>query len=212
MFEDTRQIFQIGSKVVRIDKVKNFEELITDPSDPDQVPCWAEIWPAAVGLAHYLEACDWLSGCSVIELGAGLGLPGIVAGLNGAGVTFSDFHRLSLDYCSKNAELNGLKDYTTLFADWRDFPENRYYDVLLGADIVYEPRLLPYLEKIIKNYVRRGSLIILSHASRKVTFSFIEKLSTEERINNKEEYIQVEIEDSLFNSYRIAVHLITGAK
>jgi predicted nicotinamide N-methyase len=37
-----------------LEVVANVEDLVTDPEDDDQIPYWAEMWPAARGLAHYI--------------------------------------------------------------------------------------------------------------------------------------------------------------
>lgn len=55
------------------------------------------VWDAAVALAHYLAAnvdAGDIRGCSVIEVGAGAGAPGMVAALMGAIVTLTDRPRV----------------------------------------------------------------------------------------------------------------------
>jgi len=206
MLEDTQQYLHVGGEAVEIKKVKNFEALITDPADPDKVPCWAEVWPASLGMGEHLASREDLEGATVLELGAGLGLPGVVAGMKGAKVTFSDFNELSLEYCRKNAEANGLKEFNILLGDWRNFPQDLAFDLVLGSDIVYEPRLLPYLERVLSRFSREGSTILLSHAYRSVTFSFAEEICRKEELTNEVDYLRVEMEDSLLTYYRIAVH------
>ncbi len=196
-----------GKKMV-IHKVKNWEELITDPTDPDKVPCWAEIWPASIGLARYLYQERELSAKTAIELGAGLGVPGIMAGLKGAHITFSDFNQQALDFCHQNARANGLTKYDTLLADWRSFPRELHYDIVLGSDIVYEPRLLSYLENVFTGFLNGRSEILLAHPSRKVTYAFVEELAGKLKKENRVQYLEVTVEDSLLTNYRIAVHSI----
>ncbi len=191
-------------------KVKNFEELITDPADPDKVPCWAEIWPASVGLARYLYEKRDLSGYTAIELGAGLGVPGLMAGCKGAHITFSDFNQLALDFCARNARANKLQKFETMWADWRDFPADLNYDLVLGSEIMYEPRLLPSLKEVLVSFLRNGSEMILAHPRRNLSHSFVEEVATEagKEQNHRLEYVDVTVEDSLFNDYTIAIHLI----
>ena len=59
----------------------DLEALFDDAADPDQTPCWAEAWPAARGLADYFLQGPGLQGQKVLELGAGVGLPGVACGL-----------------------------------------------------------------------------------------------------------------------------------
>src|SRR5262245_51740780 len=57
---------------------------------PGYTPFWADIWPAARMLAKVIQRQTWTPDAEVIELGCGLGLPGIVALARGLRVTFSD--------------------------------------------------------------------------------------------------------------------------
>lgn len=69
-------------------------------------------WPCAVLLASYIVSCDVLKGCSTIELGAGCGLPSIVAALSGAKacvITERAQEPLVLQNLEMNVAKNGLK-------------------------------------------------------------------------------------------------------
>src|SRR5262245_60439216 len=61
------------------------------------------LWPAAIALAHEV-ATRALAGARVLELGAGTGLPGIVAASAGAHVVQTDRQKLALHVCRLNAE------------------------------------------------------------------------------------------------------------
>lgn len=52
----------------------------------DGDPYWTRVWPSAVALAHQLlKRPELVRGCSVADLGAGLGVAGLAAALAGAG-------------------------------------------------------------------------------------------------------------------------------
>ena len=47
-------------------------------------PYWAQVWPSAIALARFiLSQPGIIKGKSVVELAAGLGLPSLVAMMNG---------------------------------------------------------------------------------------------------------------------------------
>ncbi|RYY65449.1 MAG: hypothetical protein EOO13_17190, partial [Chitinophagaceae bacterium] len=55
-------------------------------------PYWAKLWPASIGLCHYLEANKYLlQNKTVLELAAGLGLPSLLAARYAASVICSDY-------------------------------------------------------------------------------------------------------------------------
>lgn len=72
----------------------------------------AALWPCALPMARWLVAHRaWLSGRSVLELGSGVGLCGIVAAVFAAGcpaarVVLSDFSPSTLDALTYNVKLN----------------------------------------------------------------------------------------------------------
>ncbi len=60
-------------------------------AEDERLPYWAELWPSAIGLAHYLDRDVSLRGKHVLELGCGLGLLGVIAARDGARVLCTDY-------------------------------------------------------------------------------------------------------------------------
>ncbi|MGI5875904.1 MAG: class I SAM-dependent methyltransferase [Dethiobacteria bacterium] len=188
--------------------VENIEDLILDVADEDQVPCWADIWPASYGLARYIwQDLRFEPGEEVLELGAGMGLPGVVCAAKGANVTLSDFNPTALKLAEENAHKNGV-NVSLLQEDWRVFSTNKQYDCLLASDILYDPRLNPFLGKIFYNNLKPGGRIIIAHPERKVTYRFIEGWYNSSLFAQEVFFTNVELEDTLLPSYKIALHLL----
>lgn len=63
---------------VTIARPADWELLVRPKAD---APLWAKLWPSAIALATHLRAAraDQLAGARVVELGAGLALPSVVA-------------------------------------------------------------------------------------------------------------------------------------
>src|SRR5215468_5581467 len=57
----------------------------------EYLPYWADLWPAARMLAKAVLRTPWTPGLHALEVGCGLGLPGIAALAQGLRVTFSDY-------------------------------------------------------------------------------------------------------------------------
>ncbi|MFZ5650480.1 MAG: class I SAM-dependent methyltransferase [Bacillota bacterium] len=186
--------------------VENVENLITDLADEDRVPLWAEIWPAARGLSRYIWENMDFSGQKVLELGCGLGLAGIVCGLKGASVTFSDYQPEALEISCRNAGLNGLSGVGAFFGDWRDFSLEEEFDWIVGSDILYDPRFNSCLEGIFLSNSRRGKGILVSHPGRKPAFEFVEKWCEETGSREEHTVVPVYMADPHFPYYEIHVH------
>jgi predicted nicotinamide N-methyase len=95
---------------------------------------WAELWPAGLALARALPRLD---GKRVLDLGCGLGVPGLVAAARGALVTAVDWAADAIALLADNAARNHLA-LELVQADWRAFSGD--FDLVLAADLLYERR------------------------------------------------------------------------
>ena len=73
------------------------------------------MWPCARVLASYVfSQRSFLSGVRVLEIGAGTGLPGLLAAKLGADVTLADHdvNDEALEVCRRSCVANGFSPYT----------------------------------------------------------------------------------------------------
>jgi methyltransferase-like protein 23 len=123
------------------------------------------LWPAAIALAHDLASRD-LAGKRVLELGAGTGLPGIVAATRGANVLQTDRQSLALNLCKQNAERNGVGSIAYRVADWTAWNDDARYDLIVGADILYAEALHANLQHIFEISLAPGGVVVLADPFR----------------------------------------------
>ncbi|XP_076837635.1 histone-arginine methyltransferase METTL23 [Brachyhypopomus gauderio] len=104
------------------------------------------VWPCAVVLAQYVWTTrEKLQNKTVLELGAGVSLPGIVAAKCGSQVILSDSAELPLclSNCKRSCEVNDLLGVPVVGLTWGEVsPELMSLpalDVILGSDVFYEP-------------------------------------------------------------------------
>jgi len=137
------------------------------------MPYWADLWPAARMLAKAVLKEPWElyqkppSGkLNVLEVACGLGLAGIVALHRGLRVTFSDIDELAVHFAAANARLNGFKDFATAAVDLRSPPTDVKYDVILGSDLLYEPRLVDPVIAFIQTLLALGGVCFIADPDR----------------------------------------------
>ena len=198
--------FYLPGKTLQFQVVADIESLVTDLSDEDKVPCWADVWPAAEGLARYIWDRIDFTGQDVLELGSGLGLPGVVGGLKGGRITFSDFQEDALRLSLHNARLNGVVQAEALQEDWRFFKCDRKFHWIIGSDILYEPRLNPYLGNIMREYLLPGGGLLISHPGRKQTFDFLQAWFDPLYFSEERDLVAIVVDDPLLPYQSITVH------
>ncbi|XP_067860287.1 methyltransferase-like protein 23 isoform X3 [Heptranchias perlo] len=104
------------------------------------------IWPCAVVLAQYMWFYrSTVRGKTILEIGAGASLPGIVAAKCGAKVILSDGAELQncLDNCRRSCQINNLEDVPVIGLTWGQISPDLVLlpkiDIILGSDVFYEP-------------------------------------------------------------------------
>ncbi|XP_069808811.1 histone-arginine methyltransferase METTL23 isoform X2 [Dendropsophus ebraccatus] len=105
------------------------------------------VWPCAPVLAQFI----WfhrasLTGKTMLEVGAGVSLPGIVAAKCGANVILSDSAALPqcLENCVRSCAENELSGVPVIGLTWGEISPDLLglppIDIILGSDVFYEPK------------------------------------------------------------------------
>lgn len=180
----TLRDYRIGQLTVHLETIDDTESLLDDliergPEDPDYqdevLPYWADLWHSALGLTEIMvERSDELRGKKVIELGCGLGLPGIAAVMLGAEVTFTDYVADALAFARRNLEHN-VAEHNARFLelDWRNPAINETFDFVLAADVAYEKRFFTPLYSTIEGLLAPDGECWLSEPGRPIARAFL---------------------------------------
>ncbi|NLZ17319.1 MAG: methyltransferase domain-containing protein [Desulfobulbaceae bacterium] len=151
--------------------------------DVGSFPFWVKIWEASLVLADLLVALPRLRGTTMLELGAGLGVPGLAAAAAGATVTLSDYEEHILDFERVNAAASGLKDVSFSLLDWKNPPTDMpRYDVLAGAEILFRDEFFEPLLQIMQRALKPGGVIYLAHDSRRQSLHPFLKLAEQDYV------------------------------
>jgi predicted nicotinamide N-methyase len=198
---------KVGKRIVKIAIVQDplylFDELLSkDPEHADvkdeRIPYWSELWPSSIAMAEYLEENPFLvKDKQVLEIGCGLGLPGVVAGALGGKVILTDYLNEALDFATYNWKLNNPNPADTRLLDWRSPVAIEPADVLLASDVAYESRSFLPLVKAISQLVKKDGTIIIAEPNRKFAKEFF--LSIKQAGYNVQEEIREVIKDNIRN-------------
>ena len=141
------------------------------------LPYGVALWPSCLSLAHELAArADALPGRSVLELGAGVGFPGLVARHLGADVVQTDVEPMALGVCSLNAQVNGIAGVTCRLGDWADWDDPAVYDYVIGSDVLYAVPLHKHLLQLFRTNLAPGGHVLIADPGRIGNTEFFETL------------------------------------
>ena len=158
----------------RVLAVLNQDALLEVADQLAHIPYGFLLWESAVALAQTLvDLGAQLAGRCVLELGAGMGLPGLVARSLGAEVWQTDHEPYTLTLAATNAAQNHITGIHQFVADWCNWDHHGQYDLLLGADILYERAMHRHLEPIFRHNLAPGGRLLLADPSRPQALDFV---------------------------------------
>ena len=174
-----------GGRLIRLVRPADPDRLLDDPvvldwnRRDDYMPYWAYLWPAAYLLAeavlneHWPEPETAGGPVQALEIGCGLGLPGLAAVSKGLQVLFTDYDRAPLEFVARSAAENGVDPsrFAIRLLDWRNFPDEQF-SVILGADVIYEAPLVPLVANLLANLLAPGGLGLIATPLRVTALAF----------------------------------------
>lgn len=169
---------KISEKELRLLKIADLAEFLGD-KDPfanvSEFPFWVRLWDSAMVLAYVLGSQKDVAGKRLLELGAGLGAPGLAAAAAGYEVTISDYEDIIMDFQRVSAAASGLEGIDFIHLDWLNPPALSPFDVLVGAEIFFREEFFSPLLNIFKQYLKKDGMIFLAHdATRQSLYKFLE--------------------------------------
>ncbi len=171
--------FSVRGHEIQLLKILDLEQVLKgrDPfANVSEFPFWIRVWEAAMILADVAATLPAAPGHRLLELGAGLGAPGLIAAARGLNVTLSDFDELILDFQRVSAAASGLGTVSFSFIDWTKPPALAPFDTIIGAEIIFREDLLDPLLHVIDTLLAPGGTVYLAHdQGRKSLALFLDK-------------------------------------
>lgn len=161
---------KVQGHLLNILKVTDLEQVLAgkDPlKDASSFPFWIKIWEASLVLADLLASLPDRKDKTLLELGAGLGVPGLTAAAAGFQVTLSDYEELILDFERINAAASNLSELSFSLLDWKNPPAMQQFDILAGAEILFREEFFEPLLQVMAKSIKPDGVIYLAHDIRR---------------------------------------------
>lgn len=179
-FDVREERFAHGEWEVEMILPRAADELIDESefADDERLPYWAELWPSARALTRYLlenggAGVEDRTGVRVLELGSGVALPSLALASRGAEVLATDWYDDALRFARANAERNGLPPLRTELLDWRVPRGGWGFQLVIAADVLYEPRNGPLLLALFPRVVAPGGTVLIADPGRVFAGDFL---------------------------------------
>jgi predicted nicotinamide N-methyase len=185
---------KVKGHTIRLLKVADIEEFLDgkDPfADVSEFPFWVKLWEAAMILSYALASLPDPKGKTLLEIGAGLGAPGITAAACGFDVTLTDYEDIIMDFQKVSVAASGLSNVHCAHLDWLKPPEMEPFDVLTAAEVLFREEFFDPLLDVFRRYLKPGGTIYLAHdAQRKCLPLFMERAREEYTIAGSKQTIR----------------------
>ena len=172
-----RVLDQVAAEADR--REKSTGRRVTD--DELHLPYWAELWDSATGIGQFLVNLHCPLGTppdnghslgNILDMGCGMGFAGTVAAALGGRVLFADLETPALLFAAINS-LPWRRQVRTRRLDWRRDRLPERFDIILGADILYDQSQWPYLDHFWKEHVAPSGCVLLGEPGRQTGELFI---------------------------------------
>ena len=138
------------------------------------------VYDASIRLAQYLAdgglerelRLTEIQHGSVLELGCGVGLVGMVAASLGSKAVLTDRSLASIELARKNIRINGLMNYADAVQwSWGSDPGTLIesygpFQLLIASDVVYREELVPPLLSALRQLLVPGNICLMAYSLR----------------------------------------------
>jgi tRNA1(Val) A37 N6-methylase TrmN6 len=155
---------------------KSIEPFIDMDFPMKEFPLWAKIWPSSMVLADFMAAQPVNPEKQILEIGAGIGIAGIVASAFGHNITITEYNTDAVEFARANAFINGCSMVSIISLDWNK-PQIKFrYDQIIGSEVIFRNEDFAPIQKLFQSILKPDGEIILVSEIRKPVLEFYQKI------------------------------------
>lgn len=154
----------------KIDRFINQDDLFTG------FPLWSKIWEATAVLSLHLSNIKPDPDKRWLEIGAGMGIAGIVAAKMGHKITITEYNKDAINFARANALLNNIDNVEIRELDWNQPLIEGKFDYIIASEVVYKEDDIMGLHLLFQRYLKPFGTIILAESMRRTTMTFVREM------------------------------------
>ena len=138
------------------------------------VPYWAAVWESGLAVSEHLArraAAAPLEQVRALDLGCGMGMAGATMAMLGARVTLGDIDTAALLFARLNT-LPWAGRCHVARCDWRSDDLPGPFDLIVGADVLYEVSQWLHIEAFARRRLAPGGTLVLGEPGRPTAKAF----------------------------------------
>jgi predicted nicotinamide N-methyase len=182
-YETDTETIGINGRRFKLFVPRHLERFIDGEASVRDFPLWAKIWRASWVLADHLARMPAREDQTLLEIGAGLGLVGIVAAGFGHRVTLTEHNPDALAFARANAALNRSPGIEVRPLNWHHPAMGRTFDTIVGSEVIYHPEDIVPLRKVFQQCLKSAGRIILAMEFRQTLTAFFDQMSDTYKIS-----------------------------
>jgi predicted nicotinamide N-methyase len=155
------QTYEFGSLDIHVKSLRDKQQFLDSFGEaegmgisPSQWPLFGVVWESSEVLAEKMMAYD-IKGKRILEIGCGMALSSLLLNSRDADITATDYHPEVASYLADNVKLNNGNQIPFLRTGWENSDDHALgeFDVLIGADLLYEKQHI----KLLTDFIHRHS-------------------------------------------------------
>ncbi|GAU07433.1 class I SAM-dependent methyltransferase [Desulfoplanes formicivorans] len=171
---------RIGEHTLEITHIENMTDYLdrlanqSRQGETIELPLWAKIWPASTILALSMTQIPATASKRILEIGAGLGIPGLVAAARGFTTVITDTNEDALLFTRINVLKNGLeKNATVQHLDILTQDTDQPFDAILGSEVFYLKDSAPQIVRFLRNSLVPGGMALFARDAARQNTRFL---------------------------------------
>ncbi len=172
---------------------RTIERFINQDDVLQGFPLWAKVWEASLVLADHLASRNPVKGHRILEIGAGMGIVGIIAASFGHHVIVTEHNPDALNFARANALVNkdGMTGALKIAPlDWHSPRIEGRFELLVGSEVVYSKRDFVSLERLFDTCLTPEGEIILVEGVRETSMEFFKQMTLTYKISAKRQVLR----------------------